>query len=314
MSIRGVIFDVVRFATHDGRGIRTTIFFKGCPLDCWWCHNPEGQARVPERAFRENRCLRCGECVDACVESAISMTYGGPLLVDPAVCRLDGACVDACPTGATEILGRTASVEELLEELERDAVFHEESGGGATFSGGEPLLQPGLLLPLLDACRERGIHTTVDTCGHAPSEILDAAAARADAFLYDVKHVDDERHRHFTGVSNRLILDNLHRVTWRRRETGAPELTVRVPVIAGVNDDDEAVGRLAAFLAALDPAPPVDLLPCHTLGAAKYARLGRACRLPDARPPDAERLDSICRILADAGLHVTIRGEHRGHD
>ncbi len=312
-GIMGQVFDVQRFCLHDGRGIRTTVFLKGCPLSCVWCHNPESQARGPERVFRAARCIVCGSCVAACSRGALRLAGDGVAVatpvVDPSLCAVAGACAAACPSGATEILGRDVAVADLLAEVRRDVSVFDESGGGVTFSGGEPLLQAEFLEAMLLACRAAGIHTTVDTSGHAPWEVVERIASLADTFLFDVKHADDEAHREFTGVSNRLIISNLGRVAELSRRTGSPEVLVRVPVVAGVNDGREAVARLGELLAALDPRPAVDLLPYQPLGRSKYERMGRDQLLPGARAPSASELETMTELLRAAGLEVTIRGD-----
>ena len=305
--VRGTVFSIQRYCLHDGEGIRTTVFLKGCPLRCAWCHNPESQLTGPERIHRADRCIRCGRCVVACAHGALTLDERGPVL-DVAHCDLSGACVAACPTEATELIGRSWSVGEVLEQVRRDHVFYDESGGGVTFSGGEPLYQPEFLRELLLACRREGIRTTLDTCGHAPADDIEAIVPMADAVLFDVKHPDDEMHRMATGVSNRLILDNLLRVRRITGERGAP-LTIRVPLVAGYNDGDEDVRQLAALLLTLHPTPPVDLLPCHEHAASKYERLGRP--RPDGWvAPAPERQQQVARALLAAGIATTIRGDH----
>jgi pyruvate formate lyase activating enzyme len=210
----GIVFDIKKFSIHDGPGIRTTIFFKGCPLRCWWCHNPEGLTPEPELMIRANRCIRCDACLDVCPHGAISRD-GDKVFTDVAKCLRCGTCVAACYAEARQIVGQEMAAAQVMAEIERDVPFYDESGGGATFSGGEPLLQPDFLCELLSACRARGIHTAVDTCGFAPWEVLDSVRKYVDLFLYDLKLMDEARHRAFTGVSNALILSNL-RARYRR--------------------------------------------------------------------------------------------------
>lgn len=304
---RGSIINIQRYSLHDGEGIRTTVFLKGCPLRCAWCHNPESQARVPERVHRADRCIRCGRCVAACTHGALRLDEQGPVR-DAGLCTLDGRCAAACPAEATELIGRTWDVAEVMDVVRRDQVFYDESHGGVTFSGGEPLHQPEFLRALLLACRSESIRTTIDTCGHAAADDVESIIPMADAVLFDVKHPDDEMHRTGTGVGNRLIMDNLLRVRRITAESGAA-LTVRVPLIAGWNDGDEDVRQLTALLLALHPAPPVDLLPCHDHATGKYQRLGRPA--PRAwRAPALERQHAIAASLSSAGLDATIRGEN----
>jgi pyruvate formate lyase activating enzyme len=308
MDVRGRVFDTQRFCLHDGRGIRTTVFLKGCPLRCQWCHNPESLSAGPERSYRPGRCIGCRMCIAACSHGALRW-HGEAPEVDPAVCVLGGACAAACPSGATELLGAVVGVEDVLRELRRDVAVFDESGGGVTLSGGEPLAQPDFLEALLAACRSEGLHTTVDTSGYAPADVVRRIAALADAFLFDVKHPDDDAHRRVTGVSNRPIVDNLHYLNALQQRYGAPSITVRIPLVAGINDSAATARGFAALLSRLDPRPPVELLPYQRLGEPKYIRLGRAYPLPEARPPSAARLETIVSVLRATGLAVTIRGD-----
>jgi pyruvate formate lyase activating enzyme len=303
VTASGTIFDIKRFAIHDGPGVRTTVFFKGCPLGCWLCHNPESQAFEPELMVRPGRCNRCGDCIEACDPGAISLNETS-VYIDRYRCDMCGACVDVCLAGAIELAGREVTVEEVMAEIERDRVFYDESGGGVTFSGGEPLSQAEFLLELLQACKRRGIRTALDTCGHVAPEVFRQVAEHVDVFLYDLKIVSDERHLEFTGVGNESIHENL---SWLS-EQGA-KVIVRFPLLPGINDDEENVRALAAFLSSLAGHPSVDILPYHRAGLDKYERLGRDPRLPDTRPPSQQSVAGIARQLQEHGLHVTVRGE-----
>ncbi len=296
-EITGLVFRIERFAIHDGPGIRTTVFLKGCPLRCTWCHSPESQSARPEFMPLPDRCIACGRCVDACPQHAIpapsAPTLGGR-------CRLCGTCVDACPTGARLLVGQTMSVATLLDALERDRIFYDDSGGGVTISGGEPLQQPAFLEATVNECRARRLHVAVDTSGFGDPAVVERV--RPDLFLFDVKAIDDNLHRSMTGVSNVLILANLGRIARR----GQP-VVVRFPLVPGVNDDGEnvrAVGRLVASL----NIGRMDVLPYHRAGTAKYERLGRAYPLPAAEPPTADRIRQVADLLAACGLRVSVGG------
>jgi len=298
----GIIFDIKRFAIHDGPGVRTTVFLKGCPLRCWSCHNPEGQDSQPEIFVRPERCNACGDCLAACEAGAVSLDES--LTVSRERCDLCGSCVDACIPGALQIAGRTVSVQEVMAEIERDVVFYDESGGGATFSGGEPLAQPTFLTDLLVACRRRSIPTAVDTSGYAPRSVFATILPLVDLFLYDLKLLDAERHREFTGMSNSVIVQNLE---WLARRGG--DVVVRLPLLSGVNDDPGNVDSLGQLLAGLPRRYPVDILPYHNIGSDKYSKLGRSYKMGRAKPPSRDTVAAVARALMKHGLDITIKGQ-----
>jgi pyruvate formate lyase activating enzyme len=294
----GLIFDIKRYSVHDGPGIRTTLFFKGCPLECAWCHNPESQAAAVEMMFRPRRCQQCGACVEVCAAGAIEWAEGGPL-TDWSKCARCGDCADECYAEARERIGRTLTVDQAMAEIERDVAFYDESGGGVTFSGGEPLRQPEFLGALLQACQEKEIHTALDTSGFAPWETLDRLRAEVDLFLYDLKIMDEARHRQFTGVSNAPILENLQRLS-----ALGHALLIRIPVIPSVNADDESVRQLGAFIAGLPQVSGVELLPYHRIALDKYDRLNLPYGLPEVQPPSEARMAEIAHQLRQWGLSV----------
>jgi pyruvate formate lyase activating enzyme len=304
--MNGIVFRVERFAIHDGPGIRTTVFLKGCPLRCAWCHSPESQSPMPELMPLRERCVACGGCVAACPEHAIG---GAGLPPRADACRLCGTCVDVCPTGARQIAGRQMSVDEVVGLVERDRVFHDQSGGGLTISGGEPLMQAPFVESLVNECHERRIHVAVDTCGYGEPAALDLI--RPDLFLFDVKAVDEERHRAITGVSNRLIFENLRRLAARQAADGRrQELIVRFPMVPGLNADAEnvdAIGRLVSSLG----LRRIDVLPYHRAGIAKYERLGRPYALASTDPPTADEIARVVERLSGYGLVVDGSGHSR---
>ncbi len=302
MAGSGVIFDIKRYSIHDGPGIRTTIFFKGCPLNCWWCHNPESQAMDQEQVLWPSRCIRCGACQEACEQRAISLDEDLPH-TDRERCTLCGACVAACYADAREIVGREMTVAQVMAEIERDIPFFDESGGGVTFSGGEPLAQGDFLEALLRACRNSEIHTVLDTCGFAPWELLERVRDFVDLFLYDLKLMDDEKHRRYTGVSNALVLQNLRSLAERGHQ-----IILRMPVIPGINDDEENLQRLGAFAADMPNLLRVDLLPYHHSATAKYERLEMQYGLSQILPPSKESMAEITDRLKGFGLAVKIGG------
>ncbi|MBP7936556.1 MAG: glycyl-radical enzyme activating protein [Phycisphaerae bacterium] len=285
----GVVLNIQRYSLQDGPGIRTTVFLKGCPLDCWWCHNPESRSHEQEIIVVENRCMRCGHCREACPTD-----LAGP-------CTRCGACVEACPTDARQMAGRTMTTRQVLTEIRKDLVFYEESGGGVSLSGGEPAMQHDFARSVLRACRDEGIHTAIDTSGYAPQEPLLAVAELADLVLYDLKLMDDARHVRYTGVSNATILENLL-VLSRRHRT----IWIRVPLIPGVNDDATELASIARFAAGVPGVRRLCLLPYHELGMHKSRRLGRPYRMNGTRAPDPEQLDRAARVFQAAGLEVMI--------
>ncbi|MBN1303860.1 MAG: glycyl-radical enzyme activating protein [Anaerolineales bacterium] len=291
----GTIFDIRKYSLHDGPGIRTAVFFKGCPLECAWCHNPESQSFSPELIVHPKRCIACRACVEVCLQAAIDERLG----TDRGRCLACGDCVPVCFSDARELVGREMRLDRVMDQIKSDRVFYEQSGGGVTFSGGEPLSQPVFLQAALAACRELGIHTALDTCGHADWEVIDQVRSGVDLFLYDLKLFDEERHKAATGVSNALVLDNLRRLS----ELGHTVI-VRIPIIPGANDDRGGLEQLGAFVAALPGAPPVELLGYHQTAEAKYASLGREYALKGLPSPDRERMQSLAGILSGCGVTV----------
>jgi len=299
-SITGTVFNIMRYCQHDGPGIRTVVFLKGCPLRCLWCHNPEGLDRHPEIAFVEARCIKCGECFAACPNGAVERVGDGFRIVDE-ICEKCGTCVETCYSDARQLVGKEMTAADVLKEVEKDAVYYDISGGGVTFSGGEPLLQQEFLLFLLTALRERGIHSAIETCGHTLPELLRQVSERTDLFLYDIKMMDERLHRKHTGVSNVVILENLkHLSSW-----GA-QIIVRVPVIPGVNDNEENTRLLAKFLDEETTVKEVHLLPFHAIGKDKYRRLRKDYRLPEIS--EIPRMEPLVEILNDYEIRTVIGG------
>jgi len=296
---RGIVFNVQRYCIHDGPGIRTTVFLKGCPLDCWWCHNPEGRSPEVELSVAESRCIRCGRCGEVCPEQ--DGPSGAPAGTEPDRCTRCGRCVAACPTEARQMVGRSMSSSELVAELLKDRIFYDESQGGVTFSGGEPLAQPEFLAASLRACRSEGIHTAVDTCGYGPQDVLLSLAPLVDLFLYDLKTVDERLHVEHTGVSNAAILDNL-RALGRVHE----QIWLRVPVIAGLNDNEAELEAIARLAREVPGVRQVHLLPYHELGSHKTP--ARSNGRPRPAPLPTERLEEMADRYRSFGITTRIGG------
>jgi len=296
----GMVFNVMHYALHDGPGIRTIVFFKGCPMACRWCHNPESQGRNSELMVVPSRCIGCGDCVTACPTGAAVLVKGVPGATD--ACTACGRCEGVCLAGARTIAGRVMTVAEVMSEIVRDRVFFEESGGGATFSGGEPFMQPAPLRSLLEACQDEGISTAVETCGMTDQGDLLGMADKVDLFLYDVKLMDSTRHREATGVGNERILANLTALA-----AAHIHVTLRFPVIPGVNDDSENIGLMVAMMRRLG-LREIDLLPYHDIGTDKYRRLGRSYELAELQAPSTEAMESIRRMFADTGIEASVGG------
>jgi pyruvate formate lyase activating enzyme len=290
----GLIFDVQRFCTHDGPGIRTTVFLKGCPLRCAWCHNPESQRRYPELLYGRSLCIDCDSCAHVCPtgEGREKLLPGG----DRDGCDDCLRCFEVCPSGAIELAGQERSVGEVLATVLKDSVFYEESGGGLTLSGGEPLAQFPFSHALLRAARAAGIHTTVETCGYGPMEFFEDVAPFVDLFLWDIKETDPDLHRQWTGVSNDRILANLHRVA----ALGRP-IRLRCVLVAGVNDRRRHALAVARLADSLPTCRGIDVLPYHGCGGGKLESLGRSDAPQAFRAPDKERLEQFKNWLAVAG-------------
>jgi pyruvate formate lyase activating enzyme len=286
----GLVFNVQRFSLHDGPGVRSTVFMKGCPLSCAWCHNPESQSAEPEYIRMRHLCMSCGRCTE--IE-----------LDNPVVTGRDDDDVEACPTGALQAVGQRIESAALVETLMSDRIFFDESGGGVTFSGGEPLMQAPFVTEALGLLQARGVHTALDTCGFGRWPALRDAAARANLVLYDLKLMDEARHEAVTGVSNAGILQNLKALAQVH-----PAVWIRMPIIPGINDDEANVDATAAFVQSLPGIRQVDLLPYHPTGEAKFARVGMDYPLHGTPSPTLAHLESLAGRFRARGLNTTIGG------
>jgi pyruvate formate lyase activating enzyme len=299
----GWVFNIQKFSVHDGPGIRTSVFLKGCPLRCVWCDNPESQSMEPQIVFWDEHCIRCSACIAVCTQSAIVADMAGRKQVVPERCDLCGRCLEECYAGALEQIGRLMTVDDVLSLVEEDRPFYEQSGGGVTLSGGEPLTQPEFSRSLLQGCQHQEIHTAIETCGHAPWKIWQALLPHLDLILYDLKDMDRARHRHYTGASNQLILNNLRRLA----STGKP-IIVRYPVIPSCNDHEESIHALAHFVQEVNTVREINLLPYHRYGQGKYQRLGREYPLADQPSLREDQITGLRDILVTYGFQVKIGG------
>lgn len=294
----GIVFDIKKYSINDGPGIRTTIFLKGCPLHCEWCHNPESQSPRPEMIFRPGRCDLCGACLEACQHAAITWSLDGPL-TNREACQRCGECAEVCYSEARQMVGRQMSLPEVMAEIRQDLVFYEESGGGVTLSGGEPLFQKNFSLAILKTCHKQNIHTVLDTCGYASWQAFEQVAPYVDLFLYDLKAIDPVKHLQYTGQSNESILANLERLS----HLGA-NLLVRIPVIPGVNADNHEMKQIGAYLSSLPHPPPVELLAYHNIAESKYAGLDIPYTLSEIQPPAPHQMEVYTGLLRQYGLRI----------
>ena len=296
----GVIFDIQYYAMYDGPGIRTCVFFKGCPLRCAWCHNPESWDPNIRMGYSAERCTGCGQCAEACPNNALQM-LDGRVLRDIEKCSTCGACAEACPNKATEKIGRKISVEEIVRAVIRDKIFYDESGGGVTISGGEPTMRPDFLLDTLRALKETGIHIALETCGCFKEELLEELAGLVDLFLYDLKSVDSENHKRFTGVSNKLILSNFEKIL---ALAGSEKITPRIPLIPGFNSDDASIDAIAGFLQEAGYSGEVHLMPYNRLAKIKWEKVGKGASYRDFGELSDKNIGYIASRFERAGFDV----------
>ena len=289
----GIVYNIQRMSTKDGPGLRTTVFLKGCPLHCPWCSNPESQSFKPQLMFFSNLCVGCGVCERVCPNGAV-VKIGDVYNRDRSICTDCGLCVESCPSKAREMSGKRMTVEEVMRVVDSDSLFYDNSGGGVTFGGGEPTAGGQFFLDLVQTAHDEGLHVTVDTCGFCPEDRFDKTIGLADLFLFDCKHMDPEQHKKLTGQDNALILRNLEAAL-----ASSTEVRVRMPLMPGLNDSDENLAAMAAFLGRFGRRQ-VEIMPCHAFGKSKYAALGKP--YPDVQQYTPEGLKAAEERFARHGL------------
>lgn len=300
---KALLFDLKPYSINDGPGIRITIFLKGCPLSCVWCHNPEGINPHIQKLYTKSKCIGCGSCVESCPKDALRLTPDG-IVTDTDLCDLCGICADVCPTKAMEMSGQEISVSEILKRIKKETITMDHSNGGVTISGGEPMMQSDFLIELLDKLGNEGIHRAVDTTGFTKTETLLEVAKRTDLFLYDLKMMDSARHKHFTGVPNEKILENLKILA-----AAGAHINIRIPLIRNVNADEANLRQTAGFIASLPGnRMTVSLLPYHNIAAHKYNKLGQEYDEGQMAEPSTAEIESAKAIFAEHGIEAAIGG------
>ncbi len=303
-AVTGIIFDIKRFAIHDGPGIRTTVFFKGCTLHCYWCHNPESISPWPQLAQFPRNCIGCGTCMEVCPSGAIGRG-DDQVVVDRRICNNCGVCAAQCPSGALVMQGREVTAEEVIAEVVKDKPFYDNSGGGITLSGGEPLFQPAFAQQVLAAAKAEGLHTALDTCGYVAWEHLAAVVPYVDLVLYDLKVVNNPEQERAIGAEKELVTENLRRLAWTD-----VEIWVRTPVVGGFNADREHIAAIAEEVRRLRRRPAVlELLPYHPLGESKRRSLGMAAAEPTPLAPTRDQMKELADIVSSYGIECRIEGE-----
>lgn len=295
------IMNIQKYSVHDGPGIRTTVFLKGCPLNCWWCHNPESQKSVPEVLYYKNKCSHCGICEKRCDNNCIEIK-DNTIITTTENCTGCEKCLDYCVNNARELKGQTMTTEELLREVEKDKVFYDESNGGVTFSGGEPLMHAKFLFEALKMCKEKEIHTTIDTSGFSSWENIEMIAPYVDLFLFDIKHMDSDAHKKYTGVGNEIILENL-----KKLNNITSNIYIRLPIIPTINDDENNIQKLIEFISTLR-IKKVNLLPYHKIGMDKYERINMEYKMPEINEPSQEYMNGLKKSFECLNIDIKIGG------
>jgi len=302
-KLTGLVYNLQKFAIHDGPGIRTLVYMKGCPLQCLWCSTPQTQKPGLELLHNEVNCKKCGRCVEACPLKLITLSGETALEIDRAHCTDCGQCVEACPNQALELLGKHMTVEELFREVDQDSPFYRRSGGGVTVGGGEPTMQHQFITEFLIKCKQRYLHTAMETCGYVKGEYLEKLLKYLDLVYFDIKHMDALVHKNITGVSNDLILENA------RRACDSNPVIIRVPIVPGLNDSDDNILDTAVFARELGKnLLRVELLPYHKFGTQTYGRIGREYKLPDVERPGDSHMQRLKEIIEACGVRAQVGG------
>ena len=301
--MKGKLYDIQRFAIHDGPGIRTLVFMKGCPLECLWCSTPQTQRSSPDLLYIEVNCKKCLRCVDVCPEKAILFSDNEKIEIDRKLCNTCGQCVDACPNQALKLVGEQKTVEQLFQEVMKDSNFYRRSDGGVTIGGGEATMQPEFVTALLKKCKEIFVHTAMETCGYVKWDQLEKILEHIDLLYFDIKHMDSRIHEEITGVSNELILENARKASEMR------PIIIRIPVIPGLNDSEENLLNTAKFASELgENLLRIELLPYHKFGTGTYEQLGREYSLKHIEPPSEEHMNKLKKVTESCGVKVQIGG------
>ncbi|MNM50964.1 4-hydroxyphenylacetate decarboxylase activating enzyme [compost metagenome] len=296
----GTVFDIQRFSIHDGPGVRTIVFLKGCPLSCLWCSNPESQKLKPVLMYQSMNCIHCGKCISACKIGAIS--FSNKNFIDRDICTACGECVNVCPTSALTLKGKKMTVEQVIKELKKDAIVYRRSGGGITLSGGEPLVQSEFARELLKACKAQGWHTAIETTAYANTEVIEDVFPYIDLALMDIKSVDSDMHKKYTGVPNEKILENAKLVS------KITKMVVRVPLVPDFNSSEKDILELCDYVKTLNDINTVHLLPYHTYGENKYDLLGRDYLMKKTRAFALGEVEKLQKIIEEQGIKCVIGG------
>ena len=302
-QLKGLIYNLQRFAVHDGPGIRTLVYMKGCPASCLWCSSPQTQNLAPDVLYIEPHCKRCGRCVEVCPIGAITLSKGESVKIDRELCTGCGQCVEDCPNQALELAGYEMTVEELFLEVKKDSSFYRRSNGGVTVGGGEPMMQHEFVIEFLKECKQRYINTAIETCGYVKWDYLEKLLKYLDLVYFDIKHMDDVTHKELTGLSNELILENA------KRASAVRPMIIRIPVVPGYNDSDDNIVATARFATELgDNIKRTELLPYHNFGTQTYRQLGRGYKLKDVEPPSDSHMKRLKEIVESCGVSAQVGG------